>query len=124
MNDDARHELPVDLRALDPARDLARFDALVGAITVDAMAARGAAAEQAGVFAALAGWSRPALGAASLVLAVSLPTLWRASAHTAPATLPRTDTMGIPRELALILHSSRPPTIAELHEAVFGTSAP
>jgi hypothetical protein len=64
-------------------------------------------------FRAVAGWPRPELGAASLVLAVSLPTLWRASAHTAPATLPRTDTMGIPRQLALILHSARAPTIAE-----------
>ena len=124
MNDDVGHEPPVDLRALDPARDSAHLVALVGAITADAMAARRAAAERAGVLAELAGWSRPALAAAALVLAVSLPTLWRARAHPAPAPLPSTDTMGIPRELALILHSPRTPTIAELHEAVLGASAP
>jgi len=124
MNDDLDHEPPVDLRSLDPTRDPARLGALLGAITADAMAARRARAERGGVLVELAGWSRPALAAAALVLAVALPTLWRARARAVPAPLPATDTMGIPRQLALILHTSRAPTVAELHDAVLGESAP
>ena len=123
MNDDLGQEPPVDLRPLDPMRDSARLDALVGAISAHAMAARRTATERSGVLGELAGWSRPALAAAALVLAVALPTLWRSRAHT-PVASPATDTMGIPRELALILHSSRAPTVAELHDAVLGASAP
>ncbi len=124
MNDDTLSDDPLDLSALRPDTDSARFDAMVGRIARDAMAARGIGtrrAPRAGVARELAARSRTALLAAAIVLAAAIPTFAITySSRPVPPRLPATDALGIPRQLALILHSTRDPSLAELHAAVMG----
>jgi hypothetical protein len=121
MNDES-----VDLSALDPTRDSARFNATVRAIARAAMDARSARAiERADVFTDLASWSLPALLAAGLVLSVSIPALmsartpWSTNAQRASAT----EVLGIPRELTELLSSRRPVSLTDLHAALASPSA-
>jgi len=115
MNDER-----IDLSPLDPTRE-PRFDGIAAGIARDAMAARadrpGARADILGV---ISGWMRPALLAAGLILAIAIPALARLRASSlAPAQYaPATEVMGIPRELTDLLHSSRTPSLAELHDAL------
>ena len=64
MNDES-----VDLSALDPTRDRTRFDAIASAIAHEAMAAR-ARYEPRDLLGGIAGWMRPALLAAGIVVDV------------------------------------------------------
>ena len=122
MNDESQNDEPLNLEALRPGIDAARFDAIVGTIVQDAMAARSNRAPH-GIARELLAWARPALLAAAIVLAIALPAVALTSSYrrasVARATpLPATDALGIPRQLAVILHSSRDPSLAELHDAV------
>jgi hypothetical protein len=124
MNDEPLNGEPVDLAWLDSNRDPRRFDGAVHRIVRDAMAARstrGRGSHRTGVIDELLASTRPAVIAAGIVVAIAIPALVRVRAdrHT-PATRPTGDIMGIPRDLARILHSSSPPSLAELHLAVFG----
>jgi len=124
MTDESLNDDRLDLDALRPSSDPARLEARISAITRDAMAARARRAPRIGVARALATSARPALLAAAIVLAVAIPTLaltYRMQAPT-PAPLPATDALGIPRLLALILHSTRDPSLSELHDAVLGSA--
>lgn len=121
MTDDSMDDRPIDFSSLDPTRDATRFGAMTGAITRDAMAARARrAASPPGVLAELVAWSRPALLAAAIVLAVAIPTVAyspRGAASPAPVAS-ATDVMGIPRRLTDLLRSSQTPSLEQLHEAL------
>jgi hypothetical protein len=123
MTDESRNDDRLDLNALRPSADAARVETRFNAITRDAMAARARRAPHIGVARALATSARPALLAAAIVLAVAIPTLaltYRMA--PTPAPLPPTDALGIPRPLALILHSTHEPSLSELHDAVLGSA--
>ncbi|HEX6587417.1 MAG TPA: hypothetical protein VF039_00230 [Longimicrobiales bacterium] len=64
-------ERPIDLSALDPERDAGRWDALVAATVARADAALAARSRSA--LDTIAGWSRPLLLAAALLVALLVP---------------------------------------------------
>ena len=120
MND-SMNDQPIDFSPLDPTRDTARFDAVAGAISRNAMQARAyRAATRYDVFAQLTSWSRPALIAAAVVLAVAAALLVR-SRNGAPArttVASATDVLGIPQPLMELLGSSRTPTLTQIDQAL------
>ena len=121
MNDDSLHDNPIDWSPLDPARDAARFTAITGAIARDAMSARARRRRAApDLVAELAGWARPALIAAAIVLAVAIPTLARIGRTGSPASsvASATDVMGIPHELMDLLRSPRTPSLMQIDAAL------
>jgi hypothetical protein len=119
MNDDARHDDPIDFSALDPARDAARFRAITGAIAQDVMSARARRRATApDLVAELAGWTRPALLAAAIVLAVAIPTVARIGRPSASGSASATDVMGIPHELMDLLRSPRTPSLTQIDAAL------
>jgi hypothetical protein len=121
MNDES-----VDLSALDPTRDSARFNATVRAIASAAMDARsGRAIKRPDVFTHLASWSLPALLAAGLVLSVAIPALMsaRTRSSTNAQRASATEVLGIPRELTELLSSRRPVSLADLHAALASANA-
>jgi|SRR5215831_2526542 len=124
MNDDSKQGDPIDLSPLDPTRS-SRFDAIASGITRDAMAARarrGAAPPD--LLAALAAWTRPALVAAAVVLAVAIPMLarshqrpqgWVAQMSSAASAM---DVMGIPQPLVELMRSPETPSLTQINEAL------
>jgi len=124
MNDDSKQGDPIDLSPLDPTRS-SRFDAIASGITRDAMAARarrGAAPPD--LLAALAAWTRPALVAAAVVLAVAIPVLarsrqrprgWVAQMSGVASAM---DVMGIPQPLVELMHSAETPSLTQINEAL------
>lgn len=121
MNDDSMNNQPIDLSSLDPMRDAARFDAVANAIAHDAMAARaGRPAQAADLLSELAGWARPALAAAAIVLAVAVSTLavTRVRSPAARSVASATDVLGIPRELMDLVHSQRTPSLMQIDQAL------
>lgn len=113
----------IDLSALDPARDQARFDSVARAIARDAMAARADApaerAERADILAVVVAWARPVLVAAGVVVALAIPALAHfrsgAAEHRAASAA---DVLGIPPELNDLLQSTRTPSLEELRVAL------
>ncbi|HSB55832.1 MAG TPA: hypothetical protein VLD58_15830 [Gemmatimonadales bacterium] len=104
---------PIDLSPLDPRRDPARFERMVGAIVQAAMtpprATRGTL-----VLAELLRWTRPALAAAAVVALVAgtaLFSLRRPSAAPGEAIL---EAVGIPEPLAAWARADHYPSTAEL----------
>src|SRR5215475_2469938 len=115
-NDNEKQGDPIDLSPLDPTRS-ARFDAIASAITQSAMAARarrGAAPPD--LLSELAAWTRPALVAAAVVLAVAIPVLARS--HQRPrgwvaqmsGVASPMDVMGIPQPLVELMRSPATPS--------------
>jgi hypothetical protein len=128
MNDDSIDNAnlgdPIDLSPLDPTRS-ARFDAIASAITRDATAARARRRSvPPDLVAELAGWTRPALVAAAVVLAIAIPTLARS--HRRPqgwvaqfsSVASATDVMGIPQPLVELIRSAEIPSLAQIHDAL------
>lgn len=126
MNDDSNDKAgdPIDLSPLDPTRT-ARFDEIASAITRDATAARARRrSTPPDLVAELAGWTRPALVAAAVVLAVAIPMLARS--HQRPqgwvaqfsAVASATDVMGIPQPLIELIRSPETPSLAQIHDAL------
>ena len=120
MND-SMNDQPIDFTPLDPTRETARFDAVAGAISRDAMQARAyRAATRYDVFAQLTRWSRPALIAAAVVVAAAAASLMR-SRNAAPARISvasGTDVLGIPQPLMELLRSSRTPSLTQIDQAL------
>jgi hypothetical protein len=119
--------LPVDLSPLDPLSDARRADEMFAAIVADAIAARRRV--DSGVVAQIGRWARPALVAAAVIVAVSLPIaaksgaqLQRRSVAYAPAAAPldTTGRFGMPAPVAALALSGRTPTPAEI-VAAFNT---
>lgn len=112
MNDDR-----MDLEALDPTRD-ADFDTRVAAVAAHAMAARTGASR--GVLADLVRWTRPALIAAAVIVAVTIPVLVRArqAGERPPARgASSAEILGIPQGL-IALGREAQPSVVQLAEAV------
>ena len=121
MNDDPMTDHPIDFTSLDPTRDSARLDAVARAIGRDAMIARANRfSRQGDLLSELGVWTRPALAAAAIVLAVAISTLaiGRAPVVSGRAVASATDILGIPRELMDLVHSTRTPSLAQIDEAL------
>jgi len=124
---DDQAPLPVDLSLLDPLSDARRADEMFAAIAADAIAARRRV--DSGVVAQIGRWARPALVAAAVIVAVSLPIAARSGAQLqrrsvadapAAATLDTTGRFGMPAPVAALALSGRTPTPAEI-VAAFNT---
>jgi hypothetical protein len=111
---------PLDLSALDPTRDAAHFRALTSAIARDAMQGRARRlASPRDILGELAAWARPTLAAAAVVLVVAASVLVRSrSAVPARPVASATDVLGIPQPLMDLMHSTRPPTIVQISQAL------
>jgi hypothetical protein len=119
MNDDPMTDLPIDLSSLDPTRDRARLDALARAISQDAMAARARRSSRpTDLLSELAGWMRPALAAAAIVLTAAVSTLAVTRRPATRSVASAADVLGIPRELMDLLHSTRTPSLMQIDEAL------
>lgn len=110
MND-FEHGDMTDLSPLDPLRDTARFDTTVRAIVRDGFDARGEA-----LFSVLGGWMRPALAAAAVIIALSLPVALRARPPR-PA-VSTAELLGVPQALIDLTVRTRQPSLLELSTAL------
>jgi hypothetical protein len=112
---------PVDFSPLDPSSDPVRMDSLVSAIVVAGMNAR-RASTNVGVVRQAGHWAMPALAAAALVLAVSVPALVRMGPVTtarAPApviadTVALPGRLGLPAPVVALTSRGQSPTPAEI----------
>lgn len=111
---------PIDLSALDPTRDAARFDDVVRSI---ARAAKESAPVYSGplfetddALDRVARWWPATLAAAALIIAVSIPRLIASSERRAPASA--MDVLGIPPGLTDVLRSRETPSMSDLMSAL------
>jgi hypothetical protein len=107
----------LDLTALDPTRDTARWERLIGRINARASAelARRAAAQ--GAFAMVALWARPALAAAAALAAISAGTLIALERTAAPAAAIAhsvVEALEVPSPAAAWIDEDRAPTVDDL----------
>ncbi|HEY5063081.1 MAG TPA: hypothetical protein VII52_16190 [Gemmatimonadaceae bacterium] len=109
MNDFENFGL-ADLSPVDPLRDSLRFDDTVRAIVRDGFDARPHA-----LVTVLGGWMRPALAAAAVIIALSLPVALRAPT---PPSLTTAEILGIPRALIDLASTTRQPSLVELARAL------
>lgn len=124
MHNDS-HE-PIDLSALDPVRDRASLDIRIAQIASHAMDARqrSDAAELEGIVMALMAWARPTVLAAGILLAIALTAVVRTSASpSTTSNISAADAMGLPRPLIDILHSTAPPSLAQIDLALAAAAA-
>jgi len=119
MNDDSMNDRPIDFSLLDPTRDTVRLDEIAQTIARDAMIARAQrSARPTDLLSVLAGWMRPALAAAAIVLAVAISTLVMSRMPSTRSVASATDVLGIPRELMDLVHSARTPSLTQIDEAL------
>lgn len=115
------HQEPVDLSSLHPARDPARWEAMVANITSRALTETAVVRTP---LAFVAGWMRPTLAAAALVAAVSLGVLSadRGGEPRATATAMRTvaDELNFPAPVAEWIAEDRAPSGADLIQSLEG----
>ena len=116
---------PVDLTPLDPLANPRRADALVAAIVAAGMDAR-RRPKPSGLVAGITRWSRPALAAAALILAVSIPAIIRSERQlttpaAAGAAAPAADTtarrFGLPASVIALTQRGRTPAPYEIVSA-------
>lgn len=117
MTDDGSNAAPdpVELSLLGPHADVGRTNALIAQIVADGLLARRARADS--IVVQVNRWWRPALAAAVLVLAVSIPLAVESSRRLARA-VPVTDTTpadrwGLPASVANLV-SGHAPTAMEI----------
>jgi hypothetical protein len=106
----------LDLTALDPTRDTARWEGLIGRINARASAelARRAAAQ--GAFAMVAIWARPALAAAAMLAAISAGLLVVLERTAVPAAIASSvvEALEVPSPAAAWIDEDRAPTVDDL----------
>lgn len=111
---------PINLSALDPTRDSARFNDVVSSITRDAMQGgrleAASSLESDGIFDRLTGWWPATLAAAALIIAVSIPELLASTRVRPPASA--MEVLGIPAALSDVLRSRQAPSLADLTDAL------
>ena len=108
----------IDLSSLDPTRDQARFDRLVGSIMGEAASELEARKGARNTLTLLVSWKRPMLAAAGLVAVVSCGILWRVQAPEQIAEeIGVAEAFGIPSLLAEGIRANDMPTTFELFEA-------
>ncbi|HUH12211.1 MAG TPA: hypothetical protein VMK65_03845 [Longimicrobiales bacterium] len=124
MSEDMHDIRPLDLSALDPAADLAAYEALVARITAAAAPELGRrAGGLAGPVISLAAWLRPALAAAAALALVSAGTLLlvddpiRTDFAQAPSAAPE---LGLPSPIGEWLSDDAPPSVMEVMVALEG----
>jgi len=121
---------PIDLSALDPARDGASFDRRAALLAREAMDARDrlralSGRQSSGISTTLASWARPTLLAAGIIFSIALSAVVRAAASPSPrSTVSAAEAMGLPRRLTDILHSSAQPSLTELDVALAAAAVP
>ena len=116
---------PVDLSSLDPRGEATHMNVLIDRIVADAMAARRSRTRSETLSEQLTRWSRPALLAASLVLAVALPVAVRAGRELSrraadaapPAPVALDSRLGLPLPVVELTQSGRSPTAADIAAA-------
>lgn len=105
----------IDFSPLDPTRDKARFDAIVGSTVDRAAGELRARASRDDTLAQLATWHRPMLAAAVLVtVIVSTVMLTLRREGSAPATAGIAEAAGVPDDFAEWLRAGQMPDAAEL----------
>jgi len=105
---------PIDLTALDPTADGARFDALVGAITVRAEPLLRARHARLNGFGQISAWRRPVLLLAAAIALVAGASLLRPRQVTTRSETTLADAMGMPSSVASWLRTGTTPSPAEL----------
>lgn len=120
MNDDMANR-PLDLTALDPTRDSARFNATVSSIARAAMEGLPptnlvSVLEADDAFDRIARWWPATLVAAGLIIAVSIPELTASNDAKTPASA--MDVLGIPPRLTDALRSRETPSLSDLTAAL------
>jgi len=119
MNDDSINDRPIDFSSLDPTRDSTHLNEIAQTIARDAMAARARRSPRpTDMLSELAGWMRPVLAAAAIVLAVAISTLVMSRRPSTRSVASATDILGIPPELMDLVHSTRTPSLAQIDEAL------
>jgi hypothetical protein len=103
-------ENPLDLSSLDPTRDPS-FDDRVSAILRAAHVGSPPA-----VVDYLSRWTRPALAAAAVIAALSIPPLVRGTPAAVGGTT--AEILGVPPGLVAMARSQRAPGVADLAEAL------
>jgi hypothetical protein len=122
MDDDSMNNRPIDFSSLDPTRDSARLNEIARTIARDAMTARAQrSTRRTDLLSELAGWMRPALAAAAIVLAVAISALVLSRVPSPRSIASATDVLGIPRELMDLVHSPRTPSLTQIDEALAST---
>ena len=107
---------PIDLSSLDPTRDRARFERVVGSINARARGELAARRGQTNAIAMLARWKRPMLAAAAMVALISGTILFNVRVpqpYFAPQTDGIAEAMGIPEALAQWIDADGLPTTAD-----------
>ncbi|HXT14229.1 MAG TPA: hypothetical protein VN706_01280 [Gemmatimonadaceae bacterium] len=113
-------EEPIDFTPLDPTRDRDRFEATLGAIHREVLAARHRSETSFGAH--IAALAAPALIAVALVLAVAVPSIVRSRSSAAAARVAATpNALGIPPRLAALMRRPDAVSIAALDEALRGS---
>ncbi len=111
---------PIDLSAIDPSVDTARFERSISSVmdaAADQLAARRA---NAGAIVLLAQWRRPMLAAAAVAALISgtiLATVRVPDYSVAPETDGIAEAMGVPAAVAQWMAGDRLPTTADLFSA-------
>jgi len=111
----------IDLSALDPTRDEARWEALVRRIMDEATPELTRRATRNDPFALLGSWARPMIAAAASIAVVSLALLQRDSGPVelgATASLNILEALEVPKPAADWLAEDRAPTVADLVAAL------
>lgn len=109
----------VDLSPLDPTLDRLAYERLVRDIVAAAGPELARRARAAGPLALLAGWARPTLAAAAIIVLVALGALFAFDSGGAGGDDARSlEALGIPAPAAEWLEDGREPTTADLVLAV------
>src|SRR6185503_4795868 len=111
-------EEPIDFTPLDPTRDRDRFEATLGAIHREVLAARHRSETSFGAH--IAALAAQALIAVALVLAVAVPSIVR-SRSSAARVAATPNALGIPPRLAALMRRPDAVSIAALDEALRGS---
>lgn len=123
MREDMHDIRPLDLSALDPERDGAGYEALVGRITAAAAPELERRAALASPVISLAAWLRPALAAAATLAVVSAGTLLLVE-HPASADLAQASSaepeLNLPAPIGEWLNDDAPPSVMEVMVALEG----
>ncbi len=111
----------IDFSALDPTRDLDRFDKLVGSIMEQAAEELETRSSSNNPLMQLVNWRRPMLAAAAVIAMVSVGVLWQVeSPEVEEETTGIAEAIGVPDLLAQGIRNNDMPTTAELFEAFQG----
>lgn len=118
------HEEPIDLTPLHPARDPARWEAMVSGITARALPALAAGSAGRTPLLLLAEWARPTLAAAAVVVLASLAvfaSVREEQAETIPPQL-MAEALDIPHPVADWIVEERAPNDSDLILVLEGES--